>query len=148
MKTKQEYIDMVPGEYAKAKSSGQSIYGFSVSQCAEVLELRDKVKELEAIINTPETDDFFKGVPLEAAHQRLRWRSEHDAGKTHADWFWLVGYLAGKCLHAAIAGDKEKALHHTISTAAALANWHMAIKGAGDMRPGIDTSLLEREEKP
>lgn len=95
--------------------------------------------ELKAILNTPETDDFFRGIELEAAHQRMRWPSEVDAGKTHADWFWLVGYLAGKCLHAAIAGNMEKALHHTISTAAALANWHRAIKGFGNMRPGIDT---------
>lgn len=99
--------------------------------------------ELKAALNTPETEDFFKGVELEAAHQRLRWPSELDAGKTHADWFWLVGYLAGKCLHAAIAGNTEKALHHTISTAAALANWHRAIQGVGNMRPGIDTPAEE-----
>jgi hypothetical protein len=23
----------------------------------------------------------------------------HDAGKTDADWYWLIGYLAGKALH-------------------------------------------------
>jgi hypothetical protein len=100
---------------------------------------RDELKAKLDEINTPETDDFFAGIEREAAHQRLRWSSEHDAGKTHADWFWLVGYLAGKCLNAAISGNDEKALHHTISTAAALANWHRAIKGFGNMRPGIDT---------
>jgi hypothetical protein len=95
--------------------------------------------QVHALVNTPETEDFFKGIELEAAHQRERWPSEQDAGKTDADWFWLVGYLAGKCLHAAIAGDKTKALHHTISTAASLANWHRALKGEGNMRPGIET---------
>lgn len=99
--------------------------------------LKYDLDALKKLVNSPETDDFFKGIELEAAHQRTRWPSEQDAGKTHADWFWLVGYLAGKCLHAAISGDREKALHHTISTAAALANWHRAIKGAGNMRPGI-----------
>ena len=64
--------------------------------------------------------------------------SEHDAGKAPADWFWLVGYLAGKALHAHAAGDTTKAEHHIITTAAALANWHLAMFGKTDMRPGID----------
>lgn len=101
--------------------------------------LQAEVDRLKAERDHPETKDFFKGVPLEAAHQRARWPSEQDAGKSPADWFWLIGYLAGKCLAAHIAGNREKALHHTISTAAALANWHLAIKGATIMRPGIDT---------
>jgi hypothetical protein len=103
---------------------------------------REREKDLEidrlhSVLNTPETEDFYAGIELEAAHQRERWGSDHDAGKGHADWFWLVGYLAGKCLTAAIANDREKALHHTISTAAVLADWHRAIKGFGNMRPGI-----------
>lgn len=89
------------------------------------------------IINTPETFDFMAGVPIEAAHQRERWGSDHDAGKTPFDWFWLVGYLAQKAASAAVAGDAEKAKHHTISTAAALANWHAALNGETVMRPGI-----------
>jgi hypothetical protein len=110
---------------------------------AQIAALQIQVKAYREALNTPETEDFFKGVPLEAAHQRVRWGSDHDGGKTPPDWFWLVGYLAGKCLAAHIAGNIDKALHHTISTAAALANWHMAIKGAGDMRPGIETPKKE-----
>jgi hypothetical protein len=91
------------------------------------------------VINTPETADFMAGVPLEAAHQRERWGSTHDAGKTAADWFWLVGFLAGKAMNAASAGQVDKAKHHTISTAAALANWHAALAGIDtSMRPGIE----------
>lgn len=91
------------------------------------------------LLNTPELHQFTEGVTLEASHQRERWGSTHDAGKTPADWFWLVGYLAGKALHAQAAGNIEKALHHTISTAAALANWHAAISGTNTlMRPGIN----------
>jgi len=89
------------------------------------------------IINTPETADFMAGVPLEAVHQRERWGAGHDAGKTPFDWFWLVGYLAQKAASSAVAGDTEKAKHHTISTAAALANWHAQLSGLTDMRPGI-----------
>jgi hypothetical protein len=95
------------------------------------------------VINTPETADFMAGVPLEAAHQRERWGSDHDAGKTPFDWFWLVGYLAQKAASSAVAGDTEKAKHHTISTAAALANWHAALSGADtSMRPGINNGEI------
>ena len=65
----------------------------------ELTTLRARVKELEALLDTPEIIDFAKAVQLEAAHQRKRWGSEHDAGKTDADWFWLIGYLSGKALH-------------------------------------------------
>jgi NTP pyrophosphatase (non-canonical NTP hydrolase) len=99
------------------------------------------------IINTPETADFMSGVPLEAMHQRERWGSDHDAGKTPEDWFWLIGYLAQKALRAQNAGDLEKAQHHTISTAAALANWHAALAGADtSMRPGIIPPAAFAEE--
>ena len=99
----------------------------------------DRVRELEALLNAPELHSFASAIVREAAHQRARWGTEHDAGKEPSDWFWLLGYLAGKALHAAVAGDREKALHHTISSAAALANWHAALLGADTtMRPGIE----------
>ena len=91
--------------------------------------LQAEIDRLNSIINTPQADDFLRAVSTEAEHQRQRWGSDHDAGKAPADWFWLVGYLAGKALHAAVAGDSDKARHHCISTAAALYNWHCAIKG-------------------
>ena len=94
------------------------------------------------IIDTPETADFIAGVAIEALHQRERWGAEHDAGKSPFDWFWLIGYLAQKAASAAVAGDAEKAMHHTISTAAALANWHVALAGIDtSMRPGIAEPL-------
>ncbi|WP_017978577.1 hypothetical protein [Sphingomonas melonis] len=95
----------------------------------------------DALVNTPETIDFMIGVPLEATHQRERWAADNDAGKTPFDWFWLIGYLAQKAAAAAVAGDADKARHHTISTAAALANWHAALTGADTaMRPGVAPS--------
>lgn len=105
---------------------------------SEELALRERIAELESELNRPETNDFMRGIPLEAAHQRLRWGTQQDAGKTAWDWFWLIGYLAQKAATSAINGDAEKAKHHTISTAAALANWHLHLSG-GDtsMRPGI-----------
>lgn len=99
-----------------------------------------ELDRLSALLNTPEVEDFDKAVPLEAAHQQLRWGSDHDAGKNPEDWFWLVGYLAGKALAAFKAGDPNKAKHHTISTAAALRNWHAHLRsGSSAMRPGIET---------
>lgn len=95
-------------------------------------------------VDSPAVENFIGGVIREAAHQRARWGDAHDRSKSAENWFWLVGYLAGKALRAAIAGDREKSLHHTISAAAALSQWHAAIlrddsgRGIGndaDIRP-------------
>lgn len=100
-------------------------------------------REQHALINSPELHDFAKGVVLEAAHQRKRWGTSHDGSKAPADWFWLVGYLAGKALHACAASNTEKALHHCISTAAALNNWHASLVGADtSMRPELPAESL------
>lgn len=102
-----------------------------------------EIERLTAERDKPEVADFMRGVPLEAEHQRARWGADHDAGKTPFDWFWLVGYLAQKAASAAVEGNTEKAMHHTISTAAALANWHLALSGSDTrMRPGIDSTEI------
>lgn len=107
---------------------------------AENGRLRGEVARLDGLINRPSIHEFARSVTLEAAHQVERWGVQHDAGKEPQDWFWLVGYLAGKALRAATEGDQDKALHHCISTAAALANWHAALEGSDTrMRPGIET---------
>lgn len=98
-----------------------------------------RILELEGLLNSPELHDFAKALPLEAAHQVVRWGREHDAGKEPEDWLWVIGYLAGKAVASVRAGDVDKALHHVITTAAVCANWHAAIKGTDNrMRPGID----------
>lgn len=118
----------------------------SGASVAEVKWLRDEnarltaeVARLDALINSPHTADWLEAVPLESAHQIERWGASHDAGKAPLDWFWLIGYLAQKAATSAMAGDVVKAQHHTISTGAALLNWHRAISGETNaMRPGID----------
>jgi hypothetical protein len=101
-------------------------------------------ERLLALLNTPEVDDWAKGAILEAAHQRERWGADHNAGKSPFDWFWLVGYLAQKAAASAVAGDTEKAKHHTISTGAALANWHLSLNGTDTrMRPGVDPERVQ-----
>lgn len=109
--------------------------------------LQAEVDRLNAIINTPQSDDFLRAVSTEAEHQRQRWGNEHDAGKAPADWFWLVGFLAGKALHAHSAGDMAKAEHHIITAAAALRNWHLFMFGGTDMRPGIDGDAALRDQQ-
>lgn len=88
--------------------------------------LAGRIDDLERVRDSPETADFIRGIQIEVAHQRERWKAT-DPVKTAADWFWLVGYLAGKALHSAMHGDSKKALHHTVTAAAALANWHSAM---------------------
>jgi len=109
---------------------------------AELLSLRE-------LVNNPITADFVAGVQAEAAHQVQRWGGAHDRSKSAENWFWLVGYLAGKCLRACVTGDRDKALHHTISAGAALANWHAAIladtSGAG---VGVDADLTPLAGSP
>lgn len=105
----------------------------------ELMAAKDERDRLSALVNSPELDQFLRGVHLEAVHQVERWGEAHDRKKRPADWFWLVGYLAGKALHAAVAGAHDKARHHCISTAAALYNWHCAISNT-DVRIGAGMS--------
>ena len=118
-------------------------------------------RRLTALVNTPELLDFMKAVPLEAVHQVERFGSEHDNSKTPEDWFWLIGYLAGRALahhkeaerleaiaiidtlkNDQISHHREKAVHHCITTAAACANWHLAVVGKVSMRPGVDPATI------
>lgn len=114
---------------------------------AENERLLDQNLRLNELLQVPEILDFVKAVQLEAAHQRKRWGADHDAGKSDADWFWLIGYLAGKALHnpcpkgqvSWVREDQlEKQLHRIITVAAAAANWHAAKLGKTNMRPGIE----------
>ena len=102
---------------------------------------RDELARLRALINTPQTKDWFASVDVEAAHQIERWSASADAGKSPPDWFWLLGFLAGKAVAAFIQGNRDKGLHHIISSSAALLNWHRHVTGENQrMRPGIAPS--------
>lgn len=129
---------------------------------SECRRMSDEYRRLHGLINHPVTHDFLEGVRIEAPHQVVRWSAEHDLGKGPLDWFWLIGYLSQKVVVALDrraevvqhfgpdegvelqASFTEKALHHTISTAAVLANWHAHIKGeplggpGKTFRPGMD----------
>ena len=93
---------------------------------------------LTEMLNTPQTDEFFSAVQIEAAHQVGSGCGEHDARKEPTDWFWLVGFLLGKAVSL-----PEKREHHIISSAAVLLNWFRRLKGEdGSFQPGRGTGEL------
>jgi hypothetical protein len=133
-------------------STLRDVFNVYDSMEGRAIAAEEQLAQLRAQINTPHTREFLVAVQMEAIHQRERWTAEHDHGKSDADWFWLIGYLAGKALHAAAAeqrelqdndfaaahGHFEKRLHHVVTTAAACLNWHAMLAGADTrMRPGI-----------
>lgn len=99
----------------------------SPAEHRELLDARAQRDRLHALVNHPHTLSFLEGTRLEVVHQVERWGTVHDRAKQPQDWYWLVGYLSGKALRAHVDGDVEKALHHTVSSAAVLANWHAHI---------------------
>ncbi len=94
------------------------------------IDLMAEVERLNAILNTPIVEPFIEAAASEARHQIYRWGDEQDAKKTAWEWFWLIGYLGGKAAHSVLSGDWKKAKHHTVTTAAALVNWHRHICNA------------------
>lgn len=83
-----------------------------------------EVRRLRAIVDTPELHDFATAVVREAAHARERWGAGHDAHKTPQEWVGVLVYLTGKAITAAWEGNTGKLLHHIVTSAGLLANWH------------------------
>ncbi len=101
----------------------------------EMADLREQLEQaqrelarLRALIGEPETKVFLRAVRREAAHQRKRWGDEHDEKKSPDDWLWTIAYLSTKATQAARYADREKYLHHIVTTAAVCANWHRLAK--------------------
>jgi len=88
-------------------------------------QLRAEVERLKKLIWTPHTEDFLEAVRIEAAHQRDRWGDDHDKLKQDLDWYWTLSWLAGKAVRFE---SQEKRLHHIITSAALLLNWHRFAK--------------------
>ena len=104
-------------------------------------EYQAEIQRLRAILNTPLYDDFLSAVAREAAHQIDRWGTADERNKEPHDWFWLLGYLAGKALKSALTGDIQKAKHHCISSAAVLLNWHLHLGGIDSGRSDLKKHL-------
>lgn len=90
-----------------------------------------------AKLDAPNIHDFAQAIVSEAAHQRERWGTKDDAGKSPEDWLWLIAFLATKATQAMRYGDYEKYLHHIITCAAACCNWHANATGKNiEMKAG------------
>lgn len=120
---------------------------------------------LHALVNTPELVDFPKAVHLEAVHQEDRWGTSDREGKGPAQWFWLLSHLASRALEhhkeadrltaeadgsdfwqSQIAYHREKAAHHTITSAAVLSHWHASVVGKHTtMQPGCTQAIAEAQ---
>lgn len=136
-----------------------------LKQKDELIEALTIEKErLYGLINSPQIENFLEAIKLEAAHQRERWGSDHDAGKGDVDWLFLVGYLGGKAVEAGKAAEliantidsrelidkhRDRRLHHIVAAGAAALNWHEARSGGDNrMRPGIAPPLELQGESP
>jgi len=108
----------------ETRDKDAKLVGELLERIASILGDLDRAKYeskcLNELINTPLVDDFLEAVKNEAAHQRKRWGDEHDGNKDDADWYWLIGYVAGKAMRP---DSPEKQLHHIITTAAVCFNW-------------------------
>jgi hypothetical protein len=140
----------------------------------QLLAKAQEFDRLHALVNTPELVDFPAAVHLEAVHQEERWGKKEQESKAAIDWFWLVGYLSGRALEhdreaerlsaqateaeadrafhdTQIAHHREKAVHHTITTAAALNHWHASMlrkartAGGGGLAANSDMAPLLTE---
>lgn len=83
----------------------------------ECLRLEDAARSIS------ETDAFFETARAEARHERMR-EEPGAPPRKDADWFWLIGYLAGRVLSP--VGVETKCAR-VAAVAAACLNWHAAI---------------------
>ncbi len=120
-----EQLDQEPAEAARQLREARATLNALVME-------RDRLKTL---MNNSQAERFLEATRAEIAHQLQHWSAIHDRAKEPQDWFWLTRYLADKALRAHNDGALALALHHTISSAAALANWHAAISMADARMP-------------
>lgn len=91
----------------------------------------ERLKYLEALINSPEIDDFLKGLQLEAAHQTERWSVEAEEKKMPHHYACVMDKLKGKMAMAIFDGNIEKYKHHLVTLAAVCFNVHRQIDKEG-----------------
>jgi hypothetical protein len=113
---------------------------------AELALERDLRKLLEARVATPDADDWFESVRIEAAQQIDRWGgADYHPAENSRRLVLLISYLTAKALDAAAHDNADKAKRYTINTGAALLNWFRALSGEFSGRP-IRRSRVKRAE--
>lgn len=111
----------------KLTCAAMVFYEYKADDGAILREAADEINRLNDLINTPELNDFQRGVLIEAVHQRERWPEGHDAQKGPSDWIRLLVHLTAKIGTAEWDGDYDKMKHHVITLAAVANNFHSAI---------------------
>jgi hypothetical protein len=130
-----EWVEgFVDGFNRAAKWMQSAMTDHAVAQPAQTerAQLEAEIARLRTIIHTPESDDFLKGVAIEAEYQRQL--HGIDATEARFDWvqyFWVTGYLLNKALAACKSGEcnGDKAKHHLITATALISNWHNVLTG-------------------
>lgn len=69
----------------------------------------------------PVTDDFWADAAEESRYQSEHWGEDHDNAKSDDEWFWTLGFLAGKVLRP--DADVFKKRHRLRAAAALLHQW-------------------------
>jgi hypothetical protein len=87
---------------------------------------QDAVTAIESAFDDPVIDDFIEGLRIEIPYQQHVWNVE-DAGKSISCWIRLIHHLTAKIGESDWNHKPDKAKHHIITTAAALANFHAAM---------------------
>lgn len=91
----------------------------------------DRLEYLEALINSPEINNFLEGVKIEQAHQTERWGMDVEETKFPHDYALVIDKLKGKLAQDVWDKDHEKYKHHLITIAAVCYNAHRQISKEG-----------------
>lgn len=92
-------------------------------------ELSKSQRELiNAIINTPQTENFIDAVKIEIQHHIERWGDESE--KHPHDFHCVISYLNGKLIKSIWEKDVEKFEHHLITITAVCGTCHKYLKSS------------------
>lgn len=130
---KQAYKYLHYADYKGAFRSGAEWAYRHLSASAPSAGWVERLAYLEALINSPEIDDFLKGAQLEAAHQTERWGIEAEENKMPHHYACVMDKLKGKMAVAIFDGNIEKYKHHLVTLAAVCFNVHRQIDKEGTM---------------
>lgn len=115
-------------------------------QTREIEQILKWVMRLDDLINSPELQDFIKGLKLESAHQTEKWGSEHEETKFPHDYALVLDKLKGKQALAIWDLDVEKYKHHLITMAAVCYNMHRQIDKPGTILNEFFTNKPKDEQ--
>ena len=125
------YIELVQCECEKRVPLDTAVMdGNGIWTCRECYTsfIEERVKELELLINSPELEDFMKGVRLESAHQTEAQGKDNEELKYPHDYALVLDKLKGKQALAIWDKDTEKYMHHLITMASVCHNAHRQMK--------------------